>query len=213
MDPTSSADEKAGNKASFGTTCRQLWIMSKAFFASERRHKALGFFIVLLTLALSVGGVQVLMSYVARDFMTAIELRDGRGFVHYAVRYIGVFALLTVVAVYARFAEERPPERLLEEQLVGVVVEREELGESAPRDHCVELALGEVAEPAPSWAAASTTAATSSGSTSGRAASWTRTSASSGMSEAASAFSTDSRRVTPPSTSRHGSGAEGSAAR
>ena len=39
--------------------------------------------------------------------MTAIELRDAPGFVRYAVRYLGVFAVLTVAAVYERFAEER----------------------------------------------------------------------------------------------------------
>ena len=67
MDTAAPADEKTGSKASFGKTCRQLWIISRAFFASERRHKALRFLIILLTLALCVGGVQVLMSYVARD--------------------------------------------------------------------------------------------------------------------------------------------------
>ena len=107
MDPTSSADEKAGNKASFGTTCRQLWIMSKAFFASERRHKALGFLIVLLTLALSVGGVQVLMSYVARDFMTAIANKDTPAYWQLLWWYLGTFVLAVPLGAYYRWTEER----------------------------------------------------------------------------------------------------------
>jgi putative ATP-binding cassette transporter len=107
MDPTSSADEKAGNKTSFGTTCRQLWIMSKAFFASERRHKALGFLIVLLTLALSVGGVQVLMSYVARDFMTAIAEKDVPAYWQWLWWYLGTFAVAVPLGAYYRWTEER----------------------------------------------------------------------------------------------------------
>ncbi len=107
MDPTSSADEKAGNKASFGKTCQQLWIMSKAFFASERRHKALGFLIVLLTLALSVGGVQVLMSYVARDFMTAIAEKDVPAYWQWLWWYLGTFALAVPLGAYYRWTEER----------------------------------------------------------------------------------------------------------
>src|SRR5512140_851812 len=67
---------------------------------------------------------------------------------------------------------------------------------------------------APVFAAASTTAATSSGSTSGRAASWTRTSSSSFSNFAArNARATDSRRVTPPSTSTYGTGMSASALR
>jgi len=107
MDPTSSADTKTGNKASFGTTCRQLWIMSKAFFASERRHKALGFLIILLTLALSVGGVQVLMSYVARDFMTAIAEKDAPAYWQWLWWYLGTFALAVPLGAYYRWTEER----------------------------------------------------------------------------------------------------------
>jgi len=107
MDLTSSADEKTGNKASFGKTCRQLWIMSKAFFASERQHKALRFLIVLLTLALSVGGVQVLMCYVARDFMTAITNKDTPAYWQLLWWYLGTFVLAVPLGAYYRWTEER----------------------------------------------------------------------------------------------------------
>jgi putative ATP-binding cassette transporter len=107
MDTAASADEKTGNKASFGTTCRQLWIISRAFFASERRHKALRFLIILLTLALCVGGVQVLMSYVARDFMTAIAKKDAPAYWQSLWLYLGTFALAVPLGVYYRWTEER----------------------------------------------------------------------------------------------------------
>jgi len=70
MAPT--AARQPAKPRAFGELVRQLWTISKAFFGSEVRYKALGFVLVLLALALSVGGVQVLMSYVARYFMTAI---------------------------------------------------------------------------------------------------------------------------------------------
>ena len=76
MDQNSSAEsanEKTGDKMSFITNCRQLWVMSKAFFASERRLQAIKLACFLLALVLSVAGVQVLLSYVSRDFMTAIS--------------------------------------------------------------------------------------------------------------------------------------------
>lgn len=107
MDPASSADEKTVDKVSFGKISRQLWIISRAFFASERRHKALRFFIVLLALALSVGGVQVLMSYVARDFMTAIAKKDVPAYWQLLWWYLGTFALAVPLGVYYRWTEER----------------------------------------------------------------------------------------------------------
>lgn len=107
MDKASPADEKTRDKASFGTTCRQLLIISRAFFASERRHKALRFLIILLTLALCVGGVQVLMSYVARDFMTAIAKKDAPAYWQSLWLYLGTFVLAIPLGVYYRWTEER----------------------------------------------------------------------------------------------------------
>jgi vitamin B12/bleomycin/antimicrobial peptide transport system ATP-binding/permease protein len=107
MTPSSSADEKFGKNASFGVLVSQLWIMSKAFFTSERRHRALLFLIVLLSLALSVGGVQVLMSYVARDFMTAIAQKDEPAYWESLWWYLGTFVLAVPLGVYYRWTEER----------------------------------------------------------------------------------------------------------
>ncbi|MBS1212399.1 MAG: transporter ATP-binding protein, partial [Proteobacteria bacterium] len=107
MDPASPTDEKAGSKASFRKTCWQLWIISKAFFKSERRHRAFRFLIALLALALSVGGAQVLMSYVARDFMTAIARKDAPAYWLSMSWYLGTLALAVPLGVYYRWTEER----------------------------------------------------------------------------------------------------------
>jgi putative ATP-binding cassette transporter len=62
---------------------------------------------LLVALLVGINGLNVLNSYVGRDFMTAIEQRDGREFVRMALIYAGVFALLTCAAVIYRFTEER----------------------------------------------------------------------------------------------------------
>ncbi|MGE3500113.1 MAG: ABC transporter ATP-binding protein/permease [Candidatus Binatia bacterium] len=64
-------------------------------------------FAALLGLLIAINGLNVVNSYVGRDFMTAIEQRSMSDFVTMAVRYIGVFAVSTVAAVIYRFTEER----------------------------------------------------------------------------------------------------------
>jgi putative ATP-binding cassette transporter len=79
----------------------------KYFLSSEVRWQARGLFGLLIAFALTINGLNVLNSYVGRDFMTAIAHRDQTGFIRQAVLYIGVFALSTAVVVLYRFTEER----------------------------------------------------------------------------------------------------------
>jgi vitamin B12/bleomycin/antimicrobial peptide transport system ATP-binding/permease protein len=64
-------------------------------------------FAALILLLCGANGLNVVNSYVGRNFMTSIVDRNQAQFVRLAVVYIGVFAASTVVAVIARFAEER----------------------------------------------------------------------------------------------------------
>ena len=79
----------------------------KYFLTSEVRWQARGLFALLIAFALTVNGLNVVNSYVGRDFMTAIAHRDEAGFLRQAIRYIGVLAGSTVVVVMYRFTEER----------------------------------------------------------------------------------------------------------
>ncbi len=88
-------------------TLRQFWIISKAFFASERRKKARGYLIGLVGMSLAVGAVQVLMSYAGRDFMNAIAKKDPAAYWIMLWLYLGTFALAVVIGVYYRWVEER----------------------------------------------------------------------------------------------------------
>ena len=56
--------------------------------------QAIGLLLLLLAFALSVNGLNVVNSYVGRDFMTAIAHRDMAGFVRLAILYVGVFAAI-----------------------------------------------------------------------------------------------------------------------
>jgi len=79
-----------------------------AFLRSKRvRTKAWLLLAGLLILMLVINGMNVLNSYVGRDFFSAIERRDSDGFVRYAWRYVAVFAASTLVATLFRFCEER----------------------------------------------------------------------------------------------------------
>ena len=71
------------------------------------RWRALGLFALLIGLLFAISGLNVVNSYVGRDFMTAISGRDRAGFVRMAILYLGVFAASTVVAVFQSFAEQR----------------------------------------------------------------------------------------------------------
>ena len=73
---------------------------------SAERGKALWLFVGLISLMLGINGLNVLNSYVGRDFMTSIENRNFLEFIKQALLYIGVFAGTTIVAVYYRFTEE-----------------------------------------------------------------------------------------------------------
>jgi putative ATP-binding cassette transporter len=97
----------ANDRQTFKTTFRQFWLISRAFFASERRHRARGFLISLLMLALAVGGVQVLMSYAGRDFFTAIARKQPAAYWTALAWYLGTFALAVPIGVFYRWVEER----------------------------------------------------------------------------------------------------------
>ena len=79
----------------------------RQFLRSGVRRRAIAWSALLLGLLVGIGGLNVANSYVGRDFMTAISERNWRSYALYASLYAGVFAGSTVVAVFARFAEER----------------------------------------------------------------------------------------------------------
>jgi putative ATP-binding cassette transporter len=88
-------------------TASRLWGALRNSFPPEVRGRAIAMGAGLLGLLLAINGLNVVNSYVGRDFMTAIERRDRAGFIRQALVYATVFGLSTVAAVLYRFTEER----------------------------------------------------------------------------------------------------------
>lgn len=74
---------------------------------SDVRGRAWTFVGLLVAFALAINGLNVVNSYVGRDFMTAIAHQDFPEFVRQAVLYVAVFVASAVVAILYRFTEER----------------------------------------------------------------------------------------------------------
>jgi len=95
----------------------------RLFFTSPVGPQAIRWFAALLGLLLAVNSLNVVNSYVGRDFMTAISDRRPRQFVTYAVLYAGVFVGSSIIAAFYRFSEERL--RLLwRAWLTGTLIDR-----------------------------------------------------------------------------------------
>jgi putative ATP-binding cassette transporter len=77
----------------------------KSLAASEVGGKAKTLFAGLIALSFAINGLNVVNSYVGRDFMTAIADRNMAEFIGQAILYLGVFAASTVAAVFYWFTE------------------------------------------------------------------------------------------------------------
>jgi putative ATP-binding cassette transporter len=94
-------------KAAGRETLRRLGRVVRHFLASSDGTRAKLLLALLFTLMLAINGMNVINSYVGRDFFSAIEERDHAGFVRQAWLYVAVFAASTGVGVCFRYAEER----------------------------------------------------------------------------------------------------------
>ena len=79
----------------------------RTFLSTDVRWQARGMFALLIRFALAINGLNVINSYVGRDFITAISARNQTGFVREAILYIAVFAGSSVVLVMYQFTQDR----------------------------------------------------------------------------------------------------------
>ncbi len=90
---------------------RQTWSQFRRavsdFANCEVRWRARGLFALLITLLFAFNGLNVVNSYVGRDFMTAISNRDSPRFAREAIAYLGVFAASALVGAIYSFSEQR----------------------------------------------------------------------------------------------------------
>jgi putative ATP-binding cassette transporter len=88
-------------------TLRRCIRSAKDLLTSEVRWRALALAFLLIAFLFAINGLNVVNSYVARNFMTAIADRDMSGFTMQALFYLAVFGASTVVAVLQTFTEQR----------------------------------------------------------------------------------------------------------
>lgn len=90
---------------------RRTWVrfvaLARPLFLSKLRWKALGLLSLLVLVLLSLSSLNVVNSYVGRDFMTAVAERQPGVFYRLALLYAGVFLILTTFAGFKQFTEER----------------------------------------------------------------------------------------------------------
>jgi vitamin B12/bleomycin/antimicrobial peptide transport system ATP-binding/permease protein len=89
------------------TVAARLVTAIRVFARSEVGPRAKLMFGAILALLLAANGLNVIHSFVNRNLMSAIAERQVGDFVHQAQLTLAVFAGSTIVAVFARFAEER----------------------------------------------------------------------------------------------------------
>lgn len=81
--------------------------LARPFFTSEHYLKIIGLLALLIGLILSIKGFDVLLSYVGRDFVTALSKRKEEDFVR-SIMYYGLAFLIGIpLVVFSRYTEER----------------------------------------------------------------------------------------------------------
>lgn len=89
------------------TVIRRFISLATPFFRSEMRWKATGLVALLLGLSLTTNGIGVIMSYIGRDFMTALQTKNTDLFYWKLLHYIGAFIITTPIIVYYSYMEQR----------------------------------------------------------------------------------------------------------
>ncbi|HWG45215.1 MAG TPA: SbmA/BacA-like family transporter [Gemmataceae bacterium] len=77
------------------------------FFVSEAWHKAIGALVILIVLLLAVNGLNIGISYIMRDFMTALEQKHAARFYTFGGLLAGVFAIAAIGEAFSYFTEQQ----------------------------------------------------------------------------------------------------------
>ena len=88
-------------------TWQRFRVALRMLVTSEAGPKAIMLSGLLVLCMIAINGLNVINSYVGRDFMSSIENKNFHGFKYEAMLYILVFVGSTVAAVFYRFTEER----------------------------------------------------------------------------------------------------------
>src|SRR5438874_467879 len=90
-----------------GTLGSRFLAVATPVFRSEARWWVVGLLGVLLLFILCLNAFNVAASYMCRNFTTAVADKESSRAVTFALLWAGMFAALTVVAVFKQFTEDR----------------------------------------------------------------------------------------------------------
>jgi putative ATP-binding cassette transporter len=85
----------------------QLVKITKPLFASAIRWRTLVMLALIFIFLLALNGSNVVNSYVRRNFITALTKREAAAFYTFALYYLGIFFVSTIVAVFYQFFQDR----------------------------------------------------------------------------------------------------------
>lgn len=86
---------------------KRIWVVGLPFFRASHRAKALAGMALLVTMLLSINGLNLVNSFVGCAFMSSLEERHMNRFYEFAGLLVCVFACSTTVEVLARYTEQR----------------------------------------------------------------------------------------------------------
>ena len=86
---------------------RRFITLTAPFFRSNMRWRAVAMVGLLLGLSLTINGIGVIMSYIGRDFMTALQTKDSPLFYWKLAEYLLAFVIATPIVVSYSYTEGR----------------------------------------------------------------------------------------------------------
>ena len=79
---------------------QRLWRLIRPYWMAERRRWALGLLAVIVVLNLGTVGMQAVFSYVSRDVMNALQVKDAARFYHLMMLFAAWIALFVPIAAF-----------------------------------------------------------------------------------------------------------------
>jgi putative ATP-binding cassette transporter len=86
---------------------QRFWTIAKPYWFSQEKWGARSLLLVLVLLSLAVNGMNVFISFVARDFMTALSTKEAEKFFHICFAYAGVLLVGTPIVVFYDYLTDK----------------------------------------------------------------------------------------------------------
>ena len=83
------------------------WRIAKQYWFGDEKWKARGVLALLMLLLLSFSAMNIILSFVGRDFMTALSEKHARSFFHSMLVYLAVFVVATPVSAYFSYVSRK----------------------------------------------------------------------------------------------------------